>query len=148
MKHYTDSRYSLLYSSRYCCVYGCQDGRTPRAPSRCDLVGGEIARAITAIPSAATWDTTEVLRFGECHPVNELLIPVHMLGGSIREKGPGPLELETHCYSSLKNLQAAMKNKDLGQAPTVNFATFSPTAAKRGLELETRGGKPKVCELH
>lgn len=99
--------------------------------------------AIKAIPSAASWDANEVLRFGWCNPVNELLIPKQMLGQPTKKGGPGPLGLETHCYKSVKILQLEMKKRNYGEAPAVDFASFSLTSAKRGLELVARGRKFK-----
>jgi len=99
--------------------------------------------AIKAIPSAASWDANEVLRFGLCDPVNELLIPKHMLGQPTKKGGPGPLGLATHCYKSVKVLKEIMKGEGYGEAPAVDFTKFSLTAAKRGLELEARGRKTK-----
>jgi hypothetical protein len=103
--------------------------------------------AIKAIPAAASWDASEVLRFGKCGNINELLIPEQMLGGSTQKQGPGPLKLAAHCYSSVANMKKAMQGAGLGQAPAVNFASFRPTAAKRGLELDARGSAAKVCQM-
>jgi len=112
-----------------------------------DWTEANTAKTINAIPSAASWDTTRVLRFSLCGNVNKLLIPEHMLGYSTKVGGSGPLGLTTHCYSSLNNMQNATKKATYGEGPAVNFATFSPTAAKRGLELEARGRKAKICQL-
>lgn len=109
-----------------------------------DWTEANAVKAIKAIPAAHLWDTNKVLRFGQCANVQELLIPVHMLGYSSKVGGPGPLGLEAHCYASLKAMQAAMKKAGI-EATAVNFESFRPVG-KRGVELEARVNN-KVCQM-
>ncbi|KAF4630534.1 hypothetical protein G7Y89_g7606 [Cudoniella acicularis] len=73
------------------------------------------------------WDPSKVLRFGPCGKVQELLIPEHMLGYPKKSEGSGPLGLKTSCYSSIKNMKAAMKKAGFGNGPTVDYDDFKPT---------------------
>ena len=87
------------------------------------------------------WDTNRVLRFGVCGADDELLLPQHMVGLSTKVGGPGLLELEVHCYSSIKSIKAAMKKDGWGDAPKVNYEAFSPTkkAATKKAGVKARG---------
>lgn len=109
-----------------------------------DWTEANAVKAIKAIPAAKSWDTNKVLRFGQCANVQELLIPVHMLGHSTHAGGSGPLGLHARCYGSVKNMQAAMKKAGI-EATAVNFESFG-LVGKRGAELEARV-KGKVCQM-
>lgn len=109
-----------------------------------DWTEANTVKAIKANPATSSWDTNKVLRFGQCGNVEELLIPVQMLGFSSKAGGPGPLGLEAHCYASLKAMQGAMRKAGI-EATAVNYESFKPVG-KRGLGLEARVNS-KVCQM-
>jgi hypothetical protein len=79
--------------------------------------------------------------------VNELLIPVDMLGGETQPKGPGPLGLFTRCYKTIESMKTNMEGKGYGDGPVVDFNAFQPVSVKRGLESQARDGKAQTCQL-
>lgn len=95
-------------------------------------------------PATASWDASQVLRFGICGADDELLIPKDMLGAPIRAQGGGPLGLYVHCYGSLKALKAAMDKENLGKAPTVDYTTFNKEQ-KAARKLKTR--EDRTCQI-
>lgn len=74
-----------------------------------------------------------------CGDDDELLIPKAMLGSTTKGGGGGPLGLMTRCFASIDDMKKSMARAGFGEAPPVDYGSFSPVR-KAATKLRIRGG--------